>query len=209
MGASDYFRFITGFTDRNDKYACEGLFYGVRNGIKYIGMPHPSGRQSKPKRELIKEFIYAAVNSSNFEEIEEKIIAKYNNYNAEDKTNEMISKEDFMEFVNKNFTNKQYRYERNFCYIQAGNCLDWYLHYELNGGEIHLHIEGNDWRPIRDFLSKNVVDCRVTKGTWWRKGCKWTLNKTIATTEDVKNSFLELREIMEPYILQFEQSLIR
>ena len=121
----------------------------------------------------------------------------------------MISREEFMEFVNNKFTNKQYQYERNFCYIQAGNHHDWYLHYELNGGEIHLHIEGNNWRPIRDFLSKNVIDCRVTKGTWRRNGCKWTLNKTIASTEDVKNGFLELREIMEPYILKFEQSLIR
>lgn len=72
MGASDYYRVITGFTEYNDKYACDGLYYGVRNGIKYIGMPHPSGRQSKLKREFIKEFIYAAVNSSNFDEIEKK-----------------------------------------------------------------------------------------------------------------------------------------
>lgn len=85
MGAPDYYRFITGFTEKNDKYACEGLFYGVRNGIKYIGMPHPSGRQSKPKRELIKEYIYAAVNSSNFDEIEKAIEESYKRYFSLDK----------------------------------------------------------------------------------------------------------------------------
>lgn len=90
MGASDYFRFITGFTERNDKYACEGLFYGVRNGIKYIGMPHPSGRQSKPKREFIKEFIYAVVNSCNFEEIEEIIEESYKRYLSVDKEHDEI-----------------------------------------------------------------------------------------------------------------------
>ena len=208
MGAPDYFRCITGFIEYNDKYACEGLYYGVRNGIKYIGMPHPSGRQSKLKRELIKEFIYAAVNSSNFEEIEEKIAKIHKNLIAVEKTNKIISKEDFMEFVNTKFTNRQYRYERDFCYIQAGNRHDWYLHYELNGGKIHLHIEGNNWRPIRDFLSKNVVNSQVTKGPWGRKDCKWTLNKEIVISEDVKNGFLELSEIMEPYIYEFEKSLI-
>ena len=85
MGASDYYCDITGFTERNDKYACEGLFYGVRNGIKYIGMPHPSGRQSKLKRELIKEFIYAAVNSSNFDEIEKAVEESYKRYLSIDK----------------------------------------------------------------------------------------------------------------------------
>lgn len=80
MGASDYYRFITDFTEYNDKYACEGLFYGERNGIKYIGMPHPSGRQSKLKRELIKEFINAAVNSSSFDEIEGKLALHYERY---------------------------------------------------------------------------------------------------------------------------------
>lgn len=80
MGASDYYRFITGFTEYNDKYACDGLYYGVRNGIKYIGMPHPSGRQSTLKRELIKEFIYAAVNSRNFDEIEKVLEPFYMRY---------------------------------------------------------------------------------------------------------------------------------
>lgn len=205
MGASEYYRFITGFTEYNDKYACEGLFYGVRNGIKYIGMPHPSGRQSKFKREFIKEFIYVAVNSNNFDEIEEKITEIYNNYIAVEKANKIISREEFIGFVDDKFPNKKYRYERDFCYIQAGNRHDWYLHYELNGGKIHLHIEGDNWRPIRDFLSRNVVNCRVTKGPWWRKDCKWTLNKEIVTSEDVKNGFWELREIMEKHILEFEE----
>ncbi|MBQ8423098.1 MAG: hypothetical protein IJY36_02395 [Coprobacter sp.] len=209
MGASEYYRFITDLTEYNDKYSNEGLFYGERNGIKYIGIPHPSGRQSKLKRVLIREFIYAAVNSSHFEEVEEKISEAYNNYNAVEKTNEMISREEFIDLVNKEFPNKKYRYERQFCYIQAGNVFDWFLHYELNGRNIYLHIEGRDWRPIRDFLSKNVVDNRVTKDTWWRIGCKWKLNKEIITTEDVKDGFIELRKIMEPYILKFEESVVK
>lgn len=72
MGASDYFRLFKdkfGFTEYHDEYSSEGLFYGIRNGVKYIGMPHPSGWHSKLENLLIKKFVEFSFKLNSFEEI--------------------------------------------------------------------------------------------------------------------------------------------
>ena len=116
-----------------------------------------------------------------------------------------ITKEDFEGFVQREFPNTPSRYKDDYCYIQAGSCLGVNLHYELNAGKIHLDIEGPNWRPIRDYLWNHVIDSRVTHSHWVRYGCRWTLDKTIETIDDVEYGFLLIRRIMEPHILKFER----
>ena len=115
-----------------------------------------------------------------------------------------ITKDEFLGFVQMEFPNVATCYSDGFCYIQAGSCLGDYLHYELNAGKIHLDIEGPNWRPIRNYLWNHVVDSRVSHSHWGRYGCRWTLNKTIESKEDVEQGFLLMRRIMEPHILKFE-----
>lgn len=72
MGASDYFSLFKdkfGFTEYSEEYSSEGLFYGVRNGVKYIGMPHPSGRHTKWENLLIKKFVELSYKLNSFEEV--------------------------------------------------------------------------------------------------------------------------------------------
>lgn len=116
-----------------------------------------------------------------------------------------ITKEEFERFAQQEFPNSPTHYEDGYCYIQAGSCLGEYLHYELNVGKIHLDIEGPNWRPIRNYLWSHVVDSRVSDSHWVRQGCRWTLEMNIESKEDAEKGFLQMRKIMEPHILKFEQ----
>lgn len=116
-----------------------------------------------------------------------------------------ITKEEFEKYVQQEFPNTPSRYEDDYCFIQAGSSLGENLHYELNAGKIHLDIEGQHWRPIRNYLWDHVVDSRVSDSHWGRYGCRWTLGKNIESKEDVEQGFLQMKRIMEPHILKFER----
>lgn len=120
---------------------------------------------------------------------------------------EEITKEQKLEFAQKEFPGQEVNIPNNadWWYIQAGTLLGGYLHYEYWGNKVNLHIEGPDWRPIRNYLWREVSDPRVVSSKWWRQGCCWTLQKELNNWEDIKQGFLELDRIMRPHILSFER----
>lgn len=69
---------------------------------------------------------------------------------------------------------------------------------------MNLHIEGPEWRPIRDYLNVNLTKQRLTPSHWGRQNCQWTIDNEIHTDADVMQAFLDIRSIIEPVIEQFE-----
>lgn len=119
---------------------------------------------------------------------------------------EAISNEQKLEFANQAFHGKNVNLGNgDWWFIQAGDMLGDYLHYEYWGGQVSLHIEGPNWRPLRNYLWKTVSDSRVVSKEWGRKGCCWTLQRHPSSWEEIKEAFIELNRIMLPYILDFEQ----
>lgn len=86
-----------------------------------------------------------------------------------------ISATQIEEFAKSEFPGQPYYIGNGYWYIQAGKCLGQNLHFEYQGNAVHLHIEGPNWRGIRDYLWNHVMDTRVSHSHWWRYGCNWTL----------------------------------
>lgn len=85
---------------------------------------------------------------------------------------EPISDEKKLEFANRSFPGKTVNLGNgDWWFIQAGNILGDNLHYEYWGGQVSLHIEGPNWRPLRNYLWRKVSDSRVVSKKWWRQGC--------------------------------------
>lgn len=116
----------------------------------------------------------------------------------------IVSEKDFKDFARKNFPDKALVYENTYAFIQAGNCLGAHLHYECNETSVFLHIEGPDWRPIRNYLNVNLNKKRLTPSHWYRDNCQWTIDNKIQTAQDMFQAFLDIRSIIEPVIEQFE-----
>lgn len=120
---------------------------------------------------------------------------------------EEISKEQKLEFAHKEFPGQKVNIPNNADWwnIQAGTLMGGHLHYEYRDNKVSLHIEGPDWRPIRNYLWREVSDPRVVSSKWWRQRCCWTLQVELNNWEDIKQGFLELDRIMRPHILSFER----
>lgn len=119
-----------------------------------------------------------------------------------------VSEEQIKEFVNNEFPSQLYHIGNGFWFVQAGKCLGKNLHYEYQGDKVHLHIEGSNWRGIRDYLLNHVMDSRVSHSSWGRKNCNWTLDSNPQTWEELKESFRTIAYIMSPHIIKFERSII-
>ena len=119
-----------------------------------------------------------------------------------------LTKEDFEAFVKKEFPGQKYKWEYDgqtgYFYVQAGTCLGENLHYEFYEGKVHLHIEGSNWRRIRDYFWNHVTDGRVSHRHWRRYGCDWVLDTEPKTWEEVKEGFCIMRSVFKPLILDFE-----
>ena len=63
-----------------------------------------------------------------------------------------ISSDQIKDFVDSEYTGQPFLIGNGFWYIQAGTCLGEYLHYEYHKNQVHLHLEGPNWRGIRDSL---------------------------------------------------------
>ena len=63
-----------------------------------------------------------------------------------------VSEELIREFVDNEFPGQPYYIGCGYWFVQAGKCLGQNLHYEYQGDKVHLHIEGSNWRGIRDYL---------------------------------------------------------
>ena len=118
-----------------------------------------------------------------------------------------VSEQQIKDFVNEDFPNKPYSIGNGYWFIQAGKCLGKNLHYEYQNGRVHLHIEGSNWRGIRDYLWSHVMDSRVSHSHWGRYGCNWTLDTNPQTWEEVKDSFRTIAYIMDPHIIKFERAI--
>lgn len=118
-----------------------------------------------------------------------------------------ISKEQKLEFANTEFPGKAVNLgDGNWWYIQAGTLMGEDLHYEYLEGKVHLHIEGSNWRPIRNYFDRVVSDPRIIKEDWYRQRCCLTLQRELSSWEDIQEAFLEINRIMLPHILSFERS---
>ena len=121
-----------------------------------------------------------------------------------------IEKSEIEDFAKSQFPGRASFIGKGWFYIQAGKCLGSNLHYEYmcENDSVVLHIEGSNWRGIRNYLHNHVFDSRVSSLNWWRRNhCMWKLNSQIATWEDIKNAFCELSSIMEPHIANFEKTI--
>lgn len=116
----------------------------------------------------------------------------------------IVSKNEFRTFAKKYFPGKPIVYEDKYAYIQAGSSLGTYLHYECTETYVTLHIEGPNWRPIRDYLKSNLSNKRLTPSWWDRQNCQWTIDNEIHTADDLFQAFLDIRAIIEPVIERFE-----
>lgn len=118
-----------------------------------------------------------------------------------------ISNEQKLEFANKEFPGKAVNLgDGNWWYIQAGTLMGEDLHYEYHNGKVHLHIEGSNWRPIRNYFDRVLSDPRIVAEYWWRQRCCLTLQRDLSSWVEIQEAFLEIDRIMRPHILSFERS---
>lgn len=119
----------------------------------------------------------------------------------------IISRESFEEFCEREFHGKERDYQQNFCYVQAGSRHGSDLHYELYKGKVHLHIEGRDWRGLRNYLRELFPIANVEPSMWNnRQDACLTLNMSVTTQEECMTAFKRLRSILEPHIQKYEDS---
>lgn len=111
------------------------------------------------------------------------------------------------EFAKKEFPGKPFYIGNGYWYIQAGSYLGQNLHFEYQANQVHLHIEGPNWRGIRDYLWSHVMDTRVSHSHWWRYGCNWTLEGEPQNWQEVMDAFRLIAYIMNPHILKYERLL--
>ena len=111
------------------------------------------------------------------------------------------------EFAQKEFPGKPIKIGNGYWYVQAGTCLGENLHYEFYENKVHLHIEGPNWRGIRDYLRNHITDARVSHRHWGRYDCDWVLDSNLQSWDDVKDAFVTMARIMNQHILNYEKSL--
>ena len=120
------------------------------------------------------------------------------------KLQELTNKESFEKFCAANFPEKAIKWHADYCFVQAGTNWGTWLHYEYNGGYVHLHIEGSNWKGICNYLKKCAPFQGIEPKPWGRNDCDWKLNKEIRCEKDLYDAFLLIRDILEPKISAFE-----
>lgn len=118
------------------------------------------------------------------------------------------SEQQIKDFLEIEFPGQPYYIGCGYWFVQAGKCLGQNLHYEYQADKVHLHIEGPNWRGIRDYLWTHVMDSRVSHSHWGRYGCNWTLDTIPQTWDELKESFRTMAYIMNPHISKFERSIL-
>lgn len=120
-----------------------------------------------------------------------------------------IEKSQIDDFARSQFPGRTTYIGKGWFYIQAGKCLGANLHYEYMCADdaVVLHIEGPNWRGIRNYLRNHVFDKRLSSLHWGRNHCMWKLNNSVYTWEDVQDAFVLLASIMGPHIANFEKTI--
>lgn len=121
---------------------------------------------------------------------------------------DFLTKEQFEAFAAKEFPGKATQYTDTYGFIQAGTIMGSELHYEFYKGTMQLHIEGGHWKPIRDYLiHSGLKEESAVRPDWWgRNNACWILDNCISSSDDLKQAFLEISRIIDPFILGFEES---
>jgi hypothetical protein len=116
----------------------------------------------------------------------------------------------FHEFCEREFPKKiikdNIKNHEEWFFVQAGTCLGENLHYEFSEGKVQLHIEGPNWVPISKFLKENIKNELLEPQKWSHDDCAWILNKSINDQNELFEAFKKIKEIIEPIIIDFEQS---
>lgn len=125
------------------------------------------------------------------------------------KLHELTTKVSFEKFCAENFPGKEIYWNDSYCFVQAGTNFGKVLHYEFYNGYVHLHIEGANWKGIRNYLKIHAPLQNIVPGCWGRRNdCDWKLNKEIRREKDLYDAFLLIREILEPVIHNFETAIM-
>lgn len=123
----------------------------------------------------------------------------------------VLTKEEFEEFVQKEFPGKKYHWEYQNGYgyisIQAGNGKAFSfpdLHYEYYDGRVRIHIEGEHWWRWRQELSYILNKHVELRGEVWQKrqNCQWILE---SQKNDIFDLFKRIRDIVEPELCAYEE----
>lgn len=108
-------------------------------------------------------------------------------------------------------------YNKYYLQVQAGYYFGSDIHYEYTENKIHFHIEFEDnklCQALNKFLEDSILDKdvffinnKLTENPDYKSSIKiqWTLQKDINTESDLWNGFIEIKDIIEPYINKFEE----
>ena len=77
------------------------------------------------------------------------------------------------------------------------------FHYEWQNDRVEIHIEGADWRPLRQIFNNNWETLRTKglgRGYWWgRNNCQYFLENP----DPSENQLIRLEELIRPFIEKY------
>ena len=76
------------------------------------------------------------------------------------------------------------------------------FHYEWYNDRVEIHIEGAEWRPIRQIFYDNWTALNAQglgRGHWWRNDCQYFLENP----EPSENQLIRLEELIRPFIEKY------
>lgn len=76
------------------------------------------------------------------------------------------------------------------------------FHYEWRNNRVEIHIEGSDWRPLRQIFYDNWETLKAQglgSGHWWRNDCQYFLENPNPS----ENQLIRLEELIRPFIEKY------
>ena len=125
-------------------------------------------------------------------------------------------KMEFERFCRENYPGIDYESNRNndeqWFNLEAGNNFQSWIHYEFYDGQVQLHLEQPDDFSIVDinllntFIKNLNLSNKLVSGTF-KFGKLWALTteKEIETEDDLFAAFVEIKNIIEPILEQYEE----
>ena len=88
--------------------------------------------------------------------------------------------------------------------IEISPCLSNHgFHYEWYNDRVEIHIEGADWRPLRQIFNDNWEALKTKglgRGYWWgRNNCQYFL----VNPDSSENQLIRLEELIRPFIEKY------
>lgn len=208
MGALDYFSLFKdkfGFTEYHDEYSSEGLFYGVRNGVKYIGMPHPSGRHTKFENLLVKKFVELSYKLNSFEDVKIGIEPYFKSYYLFEKGKEEIYNS-VVKRISELFSDKKEAKPKpnsseKFIFEDFEMCIILNDYDKRLIGLRHGPFWGKNYvSPLTENhieLKKFILDKEYNSNKWWTAYKHFEDYSGYSTYEIADNIIMDLKEMIE------------